>query len=43
LGVPAEKAVGLSAAIFFFLKKKEKGFPLLSLTQIVITTINLQI
>jgi hypothetical protein len=25
--------VGLSAAIFIFLKKKYKGFPLLSLTQ----------
>jgi hypothetical protein len=33
LGVPAEKAVGLSVPIFWFLKKKPKGFPLLSLTQ----------
>jgi hypothetical protein len=43
LGVPAEKAVGLFATIFSFLKKKGKGFPLLSLTHIALTTINLQI
>jgi hypothetical protein len=33
MGVTAEKAVGLFVAIFSFLKKKGKGFSLLSLTQ----------
>jgi hypothetical protein len=33
----AEKAVGLSATIFCFLKKKTKGFSLQSLTRKIIT------
>jgi len=35
MGVTAKKAVGLFVAIFYFLKKKAKGFPLQSLTQIL--------
>jgi hypothetical protein len=41
LGVPAEKAGGLYATIFFLLKKEEKGFSLQSLTQITEITTSL--
>jgi hypothetical protein len=34
VGVPAEMAVGLFAAIFLAMKNRQKGFPLQSLTQL---------